>query len=193
MLLAILGVLPVAAGVIWSSPFAGLGFARAGEQAWGPRQGMTHVHACVCFCAATSAFTAAPVAKPRVTEFWLCSLFFPSLMSPVSCLSLTPLCEPGVTLPLCPQLPAFSGVCCYPPHLREECVLSNLYFSLACAICNLDFACIKWSLIVPQGCSSLSAFPKNLFPVEAETLNIFPTAQSSPALPAPCTALDAPP
>lgn len=119
--------------------------------------------------------------------------FFPSLMSPVSCLSLTPLCEPGVTLPLCPQLPAFSGVCCYPPHLREECVLPNLYFSLACAICNLDFACIKWSLIVPQGCSSLSAFPKNLFPVEAETLNIFPTAQSSPALPAPCTALDAPP
>lgn len=149
---------------------------------------------CVCFCAAISAFAAAPVAEPRVAEFWLSSLVFPSPMSPASCLSLTPLLSVGLASLSCLALSfLLSLVYAAIPLPQEECIVPNLYFPLACAICNLDFACIKWNLIAPQGCSSLSAFPKNLFPVEAQTLNIVPTAQLSPALPAPCTALTAPP
>lgn len=154
---------------------------------------MAHVHMCMCFCAAISAFAAAPVAKPRVTEFWLCALVFPSLMSPGSCLSLTPLFSVSQG-PHSALLSASCFLCCMLPcpYLRKECIVPNLYFPLVCAICNSDFSCVKWNLIAPQGYSSLSAFPKSLSPVEAQTLNIVPTSQPSPALPAPCTALAAP-
>lgn len=83
-------VLPAAAGITQSRPLTGLGFARAGEQGQRPRQNMTHFHVCVLPCCHVS-FCCSPSAELRVTELRLCSLAFPSLMSPGSCLSLTPL------------------------------------------------------------------------------------------------------
>lgn len=138
MLLAVLGVLPVAAGVIWSSPFTELGFARAGEQAWGPKQNMAHVHVCMCFCAANSAFAAAPVAEPRVTEFWLYSLVFPALMSPGCCLSLTPLLSVSLGSPFHLVLSfLLSLVCAAIPSPQERVRCTKSLFSPC--VCFLQF------------------------------------------------------
>lgn len=75
---------------------------------------------CVCFCAAVSAFAAAPVAEPRVTGRWLCSPAFPSLIPPDSCLSLAPLLCLSLGFPFCLVLSSLLSLVYTAVHLPWE-------------------------------------------------------------------------